>query len=218
MTDLVPSEISVAKFLGSLYALRYMAAAMLLAWTLAVLVQAVSVSSYVTWVVGNLMMGALMAAIGVRCSLSLPTATKAMSWTIGLWLVSMPVLASVAISVIGIVFMACTSIYGLGLSYGLLAPGTRPWFPMSFSLGWAITTNASALLFTIMLVLDTSLRFDRIAGRMAGGVLATTVDAMVHGTTRKAIFLPDKKSAKKSKKTEPKADLVAAEELAAPPA
>ena len=66
-------------------------------------------------------------------------------------------------------------------------------------MGWTIITNLTTLLFTILIASDTALRFDRIAGRMAGGVLATTVDAMVHGTARQAVFLPDKKPAKKAK-------------------
>ena len=85
------------------------------------------------------------------------------------------------------------------MSYRLIPANARPWFPMSFSMGWDLTTNLTTLLFTILIVVDTSFRFDRIAGRMAGGTLATTVDAMVHGTTHQAVFLPDKKAAKKGK-------------------
>ena len=48
---------------------------------------------------------------------------------------------------------------------------------------------------------------------MAGGTVATTVDAMVHGTARKAVFLPDKKPARKAKSP---AEAPAPEELAAP--
>jgi hypothetical protein len=192
-------EISVAKLLGSIYALRYLAAAMLLAWTLAALVGAVSVSSYITWIVGNLVMGAFMAAVGVRFSLSLPTATRAMSWTIGVWLGLWPVIGFIAISAIGFIVIACTSIWSLLMSYGLIATNSRPWFPMTFELGWTLTTNLTTFLLTVLIVADTSFRFDRIAGRMAGGTLATTVDAMVHGTAHKAVFLPDEKAAKKKK-------------------
>jgi ABC-type Na+ efflux pump permease subunit len=199
MSPLKPGEISVAKLLGSIYALRYLAAAMLLAWTLAALVGAVSVSSYITWIVGNLVMGAFMAAVGVRFSLSLPTATRAMSWTIGVWLGLWPVIGFIAISAIGFIVIACTSIWSLLMSYGLIATNSRPWFPMTFELGWTLTTNLTTFLLTVLIVADTSFRFDRIAGRMAGGTLATTVDAMVHGTAHKAVFLPDEKAAKKKK-------------------
>ena len=46
-----------------------------------------------------------MAAIGVRCSLSLPTATKAMTWTIACGWSVMAVVAFLAISIIAIVWL-----------------------------------------------------------------------------------------------------------------
>ena len=215
MSPLKPGEIAVSKLIGSLYALRYLAAAMLLAWTLAVLVKAITVPQYLVWIVSNLVMGSFMAAVGVRCSLSLPTATRAMSWTIGCWLGIWPALTAVAISVIGFVVMGCTSIYMLLMSYNLISPRARPWYPMSFESGWILTTNLTTLAITILIVSDTSLRFDRIAGRMAGGTLATTVDAMVHGTAHEPVFLPDEQRAKRA---ETKAELAMVEELAVPPA
>jgi ABC-type Na+ efflux pump permease subunit len=217
LSPLKPAEISVAKLIGSLYALRYLAIAMLMAWTLAAGVHAITVPEYVTWIVSNLVMGSFMAAVGVRCSLSLPTATRAMSWTIGLWLAVWPVLACVALAIIMFVMLACTSIYMFLVSYHFISTSARPWYPMSFETGWVLTTNLTAFLITIFIVVDTSLRFDRIAGRMAGGVLATTVDAMVHGTAHKPVFLPDERPAKKAKaRVAP--DLPLVEELAAPTA
>ena len=107
---------------------------------------------------------------------------------------------SVAISVIGVVVLACTSIFALLVSYGLLAAERATLVPDEFQHGLGTHDELDALLFTILIVLDTSLRFDRIAGRMAGGTVATTVDAMVHGTAHKAVFLPDQKSSRKTKK------------------
>jgi hypothetical protein len=37
------------------------------------------------------------------------------------------------------------------------------------------------LVLTLVLVADTGLRFDRLAGRMAGGRVATAVDRLIHG-------------------------------------
>ena len=149
-----------------------------------------------------------MAAVGVRCSLSLPTATRAMSWTVGLWLVAWPVVGFIAISVIAAVFLACVSIFGLANvlradrpEHGTLVPDE-----LQPPVGQSRPTDGAVLL-TILVVGDTSLRFDRIAGRMAGGTLATTVDAMVHGTTRQAVFLPDARPAKKAKKANKLAEL-----------
>ena len=86
MSPLEPGEIVRAKLAGSLHALRWMVGAMILAWTLGTVVGAITPGAYVTWICANAVDVALMAAIGVRCSLSLPTATKAMTWTIALWL------------------------------------------------------------------------------------------------------------------------------------
>jgi hypothetical protein len=44
-------------------------------------------------------------------------------------------------------------------------------------------------------VLDTSLRFDRLSGRMAGGALATSVDQWLRGGSTAPVFLPDAKRA-----------------------
>ena len=122
-----------------------------------------------------------------------------MSWTIGLWLVAWPVVAFAAIAMIGVVFLLFTSLLGLAYQLRVDRAEHAPWFPMGFELGWALITNLTTLLFTFLVVLDTSLRFDRIAGRMAGGTVATTVDAMVHGRARQAVFLPDKNVARKPK-------------------
>ena len=63
---------------------------MVLAWTLALITGSVGLGDYVEWIAANATAGAFMAAVGVRCSLSLPTATKAMTWTIGLWIARRP--------------------------------------------------------------------------------------------------------------------------------
>ncbi len=56
-----------------------------------------------TWMAGNAVAAVFMAAIGVRCSLALPTATRAMTWTIASWLISFAFVAFVAASIIAIV-------------------------------------------------------------------------------------------------------------------
>ena len=69
MSPLVPSEIGLGKLVGSLYALRWMAAAMVLAFTLAVFVEAVSVRTYVTWIADTLSPAPswLRSAFAARC-------------------------------------------------------------------------------------------------------------------------------------------------------
>jgi len=195
MSPLEPGEIGRAKLYGSIYALRWMASAMLLAWTLGMVFEAVPIRSYVTWVAGNALACAFMAAVGVRCSLSLPTATRAMTWTIALWLAGTVVIAFFAISIICIVMMLCLVGWSVAVQYNLVLLNSRPWFPMSWSTGWPLTTDLVTLLITILIVADTGLRFDRIAGRMAGGAVATTVDAFLHGRSHQPVLLPGRKRA-----------------------
>ena len=141
-----------------------------------------------------------MAAIGVRCSLSLPTATKAMTWTSALWMVGRVSVNVAAFAMIAIGFLGFIYLW-LGLvSYGYVAPGSRPWMPpLTFGTWMLITGSISTLVFMFLIVLDTALRFDRIAGRMAGGVIASTVDEFLHGHNNAPVFLADKKRAKPSK-------------------
>ena len=175
MSPLEPGEIVRAKLSGSMHALRWMAGAMVLAYTLALITGAVGLGDYVQWIAANAVAGALMAAVGVRCSLSLPTATKAMTWTIGLWIASVAVLGFLAFSIIALIFLLCLAIWGVAVQYGLAMINSPPWFPMSFEAAWPLSLDLVTALVTALIVLDTSLRFDRIAGRMAGGAVATGV-------------------------------------------
>jgi ABC-type transport system involved in multi-copper enzyme maturation permease subunit len=190
MSPLVPREIGFGKLIGSLHALRYMAGAMLLAWTLAVIVESVTVREYIIWVAGTTLACALMAAVGVRCSLSLPTATKSMTWTIGLWMAGHALIAVCAVSIMLGVVTVFLGIWAFATQYNIIPVNSAPWFPMSWSNGWALTVDLLTLVLTVLVVLDTSLRFDRIAGRTAGGAVATTVDAWVHGSFHRPVLLP----------------------------
>jgi len=195
MSPLEPGEIGRAKLYGSINALRWMAGAMVLAWTLGMVFGAVPIRDYVTWVAGNAVGCAFMAAIGVRCSLSLPTATKAMTWTLSLWLAGQAVIAFIAISIIAIVMSVCLAGWAVALQYYLVPSNSRPWFPMTWGTAWPLTSDLVTLLITILIVADTALRFDRIAGRMAGGAVATTVEAFLHGRSRRPVLLPGRKRA-----------------------
>jgi hypothetical protein len=199
MSDLKPGEIGRAKLYGSVYALRWMAGALLLAWTLGVALEVVPLGACVKWVAGNAVACAAMAAIGVRCSLSLPTATKAMTWTIALWLAAHAVVAFLAMSIIAIVVMTCLAVWAFAVQHGFLAFNSAPWFPMSMGVGWPLTVDLVTPLITIMIVADTALRFDRIAGRMAGGAVATTVDTFLRGNTHRPVLLPGRNAAKVKK-------------------
>ena len=66
---------------------------------------------------------------------------------------------------------------------------------MRFETAWPIASDLVTVLVTALIVLDTSLRFDRIAGRMAGGAVGVGVDSWLHGHAIMPVFLPKKKRA-----------------------
>jgi hypothetical protein len=198
MSPLEAREIVRAKLAGSLYALRWMAGAMVLAWTLGVLVGALPILDYIFWISRNATTGLFMAAIGVRASLSLATATKAMTWTISMWLASLVVVAVVAFSIIALIWLTVFAAWLTAVSYGFVIPTSTPWVVgISMEIGWPIVTDLVTLAITFLIVLDTALRFDQIAGRMAGGAVASTVDQFLHGRQNQPVFLPSKKRAPK---------------------
>jgi ABC-type Na+ efflux pump permease subunit len=209
MSRLRAAEIGLGKLVGSLHALRWMAGALVLAWTLGTILEVVTVGSYIKWVIGNLVACTAMAAVGVRCSLSLPTATRAMTWTIALWLLGQAVVAIVAFSIICIAVLATLGLWLIAVRYGLVAVNSTPWTPMSWALGWPLTTDIVTLLITLMIFADTALRFDRIAGRMAGGALAARVDSFLRGDAYRPVLLPGKTSATVDKPPPREAELVA---------
>jgi ABC-type transport system involved in multi-copper enzyme maturation permease subunit len=189
MSPLAPGEIIQAKVYGSLHALRWMIAALALAWTVGAVTEAVAPRPAITWIAGNFAAGALMAAVGVRASLSLPTGTKAMTWTIALWLVSHAVVSVLALSLISIGILFFMLLWSAAIQFYLVPLNTAPWFPMTWNTAWPLATNAVTWLIAVLVVVDTSLRFDRIAGRMAGGKVASAVDAWLHGQPAEPILL-----------------------------
>jgi ABC-type transport system involved in multi-copper enzyme maturation permease subunit len=208
MSPLEPGEIVRAKLFGSLHALRWIVGAMVLAWTVGVSFGAVNPRAYFTWLADSAATACLMAAVGVRCSLSLPTATKAMTWTIAMWMVSLAGVATLAFAIICGVWLLVFALWMTAVSYAYIPPTTPVWaLPMSWSTAWPLTTGLVTLLITFLLVLDTSLRFDRIAGRMAGGKVATTVDQWLRGGQMQPVFLPAKTRSKPVRSAEPLAQL-----------
>jgi ABC-type transport system involved in multi-copper enzyme maturation permease subunit len=166
------------KLRGSLHALRWLLAATLLAWTLAALCGAIRPDDYAETVLETMAVATFMAAVGVRTSLSAATATRAMVITIGVWLGASVVVTITA----GMLFLVGGALVWLTLQ--LAAPGSVSFPAWMISAGrylWPALNDAIYLVITLMLVADTGLRFDRLAGRMAGGRMATAVDRLIHG-------------------------------------
>jgi ABC-type transport system involved in multi-copper enzyme maturation permease subunit len=205
VTPVEPNEIVLAKLYGSLNALRWMAGAMIMAWTLGLLLGSITAGDYATWLVGVLTGGTFMAAMGVRCSLAMPSATRAMASVIFRWLVMQVLVAFAALCINLTVIVACMSVWMAAIRLRLVTPNTPPtrFFLMSWDVGWTITSNIVLFLLTVGVVVDTRLRFDRIAGRMTGGAIASRVDAFLYGHDLHPVFLPArKKKAKAEAKVE----------------
>jgi ABC-type transport system involved in multi-copper enzyme maturation permease subunit len=182
-------EIVTAKLWGCLEALSPLIGATLLAWTLALVCGATDPRDYVSWIVSLFVVGAFMAAVGVRTSLEASTATRSMSLTIGIWLGSWAAVAILAGVIIGVVCLLCLYGWMAAMQMGLLPPATAPWFPMPMWVGWPLTTNLLFLLATILIISDTRLRFDRIAGRMTEGKVSIALERMIYGTPNDPAFL-----------------------------
>src|SRR5262249_57146519 len=90
------------------------------------------------------------------------------------------VVALLAFTIICLGMLACLLFWAASIQFGLIPPNTTPGFAMTWQVAWPLATNAITLLVTILIVVDTRLRFDRIAGRMTAGVVETAADAWLY--------------------------------------
>ncbi len=186
-------EIIRGKLWGCLYALRWLILAALYAWTTALFCGVMSPWSYSIQVVGTFLISACMAADGVRISLSTSSATRAMALTIGVWLFSLAVFAAISAMVVGMFFVFIVLAWMLAIQVGLAVWTGGPPMPIAFETAWAPLFLFLFVINTVLVVLDTRVRFDRIAGRMTEGRFATAMDRMIHGTQMAPVRLePDK--------------------------
>ena len=182
-------EIVRGKLWGSLYALRWLIGSALLAWTITLSIGGMFAREYVEQLLGLALIGSFMSAIGVRTSLRSPTATRSMGVTIGLWLGAFLLAMAIAWLVCVLVILACVIGWMIAIQMGLTTFNSRPWFPMSFRLGTDLTFYGQYLAATLLIVGETRLRFDRVAGRMTGGSAAVAFDHLIHGKPMAPVLL-----------------------------
>ncbi len=175
------SEIVRSKLFGSLYGLRWLIGSAFLAWTLAVTLGSMPALGYFALISGVAVVGAFLAAMGVRTSLRSATATRAMAATVGIGLGAFA-LGKLVAWIACISVAACCLFVWLGaVQFGLVDASSKPWFPMSFALGSDLIFFATFASWTGLVVAETRLRFDRVAGRMTDGEAAIAVDRFLHG-------------------------------------
>ncbi len=199
-------EIVRGKLWGSLYALRWLIGSALLAWTITLAMGGMFWPEYTEQLLGLALIGSFMSAVGVRTSLRSPTATRAMGVTIGIWFGALLLAMAIAWVVCLLVMLICVIGWLIAIQLGLTTFNARPWFPMSFRLGTDIVFYAQYLAATLLIVGETRLRFDRVAGRMTGGAAAVALDHLIHGKPMAPVRLDAKKA------TSPKMDEVARSE------
>ena len=186
-------DIVRGKLWGSLYGLRHLFGATILAWTIAMLCGGMRPLDYIQNLLLTLIISCFSAAIGVRISLEAGTATKAMTISVVTWIVCLGIFALIAAAAGGIVVIGVAMVWEEGLAYGLwltpLPPTLIPW--LFIGVFWPVFL-ALYVLATAIILLDSRLRFDRIAGRMTGGEAAAAVDRFIHGTPMAPVALrPD---------------------------
>jgi ABC-type transport system involved in multi-copper enzyme maturation permease subunit len=194
-------EIIRGKLWGSLFALKWLIGSALLAWTITAGMTGTAGVTGMTWseyaeqLIGLAVIGPFIAAVGVRTSLKSATATKSMGITMGFWIGAYLAALFVAWVVCAIVAIGCVLVWMFLVYLGLSSINVTPWFPMSFRLGTDIVLYSEFLIATIMIVGETRVRFDRVAGRMTGGKTAVAIDRLIHGIPMAPVFLGGKKKA-----------------------
>lgn len=174
-------EIVLGKLWGNLYALRWLIFASLLAWITGGITDSFPLNLGVRWSLDVMFIGAFMAAVGVRTSLSCQTATRAMALTIGFWLGAYVVVLITTWILLCVGILASNAVWMLAAELGLVAPLASIWFPVPWYIAWPFATDSLYLLATLLIVSDTRLRFDRIAGRMTQGQIAIAFDEFLYG-------------------------------------
>ena len=174
-------EIIRGKLWGSLFALRWLIGAALIAWTVTWLCRGMSNREYSTNLAETACLSALMAAGGVAISLRTATATKAMGVTLAMWLGAYLGLRVISFFLCLIIAGTCFLGWLTAIQMGLVDAQSSPWFPMSFRMGMEWMFCILTLNLTALLVADTRIRFDRTAGRMTGGTTTVAIDQLIHG-------------------------------------
>lgn len=174
-------EILWGKLWGSLHALRWLVMAAFVAWTVAAASGAISVGQAAAWGAQVLFVGAFMAAVGVRTSLVSPTATRAMSLTIGIWLGALVAVLFSTLVLLAIFTLLYLAVWLVMNQPGLGGqPAVALRFPISAATFGEFASNLLYLIATLIIMADSRLRFDRLAGRMTGGGMALAADQFLH--------------------------------------
>lgn len=176
MSPLEGHEIVWGKLWGSLYAMRMLVGAVLIAWLVGALFGAMELSACLLEFGSAVIIGAFMAACGVWLSLYTESTTKAMGLIIGVWLVAKMLFAAIAVVLTGIIAALLFLAWEVAMKNP--NPGPLP-IPISFSTGWTIVNLMLFVVATVVVATYCHKRFDAIAGRGLAGLVMIRVPAQV---------------------------------------
>lgn len=174
-------EIVVGKLWGSLYALRWLFAATLISWVACLILGEMSPREFVYQVALVLAVGAFLAAAGVRISLATGTATRSMSVTIGVWMAAGAAVFAASWVLAGVIALFWLFCWFMAVRLQLVTFAAGVWSPITIFDLQKILSASMYVVGTLMIASESRLRFDRIAGRMAGGEAQVAVDRLLHG-------------------------------------
>jgi len=160
-SPLTGPEIVGAKLIGVAHALRGPIGAAVLAWVIAMAVNAADLRDVAGWVGWMACAGAFMGAVGVRSSLHATTSARAMSITVGIGLAAHAAVAMLAGLAIVLVVLG-TMVFWTWVDPSSAAI-PRP--PISPPLLWALVSDSLFAAAAVAIAIETRARFDRVAGR-----------------------------------------------------
>jgi ABC-type transport system involved in multi-copper enzyme maturation permease subunit len=180
-SPLKAGEIVRAKLWGSLFALRWLVCAAVFSWLVAAALGAIPWRDAIRWGADVAVVGAFMAAVGVRASLVCRTSARAMTVTAGVWLGAGILAAFLAILLLLAGLLASNLLWLAAADLGLVPPLTSIWTPISPVIAWPLAFLGCYVVAALLVVIDTALRFDRLAGRMTGGAVPLAFDRLLYG-------------------------------------
>ena len=145
----------------------------MLSWVVAAGCGAERWRSVYAWTLGVVAIGSFSAALGMRASLSSPTATRASSITIAGWVGAMfgvPIVAGIVMAICIAVLMTILFFsQWVGRAFGdNNTPNAVRSLLQFIDWVWPTLTNGIFIGLALAVLADTRLRFDWLAGRMAG--------------------------------------------------
>jgi hypothetical protein len=182
-------EIVLGMLCGSLFALRWLVASALWAWTWALALGVLPAPNYVSLLLGLATTGVLMTAVGMRASLAVSSATRAAAITVGVWLGAYLAIGLATLLVMMVLAFVALIVYWSGY-YIFQSIGAQAAFAywtalsvrwLSFGTFYASVHAVLTLVVAAFVIGDLMLRFDRLAGRIPGGEFTLKVEQILRG-------------------------------------